>query len=136
MANKRTSASDKSHHMTYKTQQIWAKNRKRKLERALKKNPENLQIVAALKNITYRRGTPKAPHWSASNIAMAQLVKKFAGFCDKNIFHANKDLKIAAFTHIASKRPARTATSTISHTKGMYAIKARAHSRSGEMTWA
>lgn len=134
MANKRTSASDKAHHMTYKTQQIWAKNRRAKLERALKRNPNNLQIVEALKNVTYRRGTPKTSQWSASDIANAQLIKSFCGFCDKNVFHANKDLKLAAWTHIASKRP-ELITRINSHTKGMFSIKSRAHTKEVS-TWA
>lgn len=42
----------------YANELRWSKNRKRKLNRALKAQPNNLQIVEALKNIKYRRKTP------------------------------------------------------------------------------
>ena len=134
MATKRTSASDKAHAMIYKTQQIWSKNRKLKLERALKRNPENTQISEALKNIQYRRKTPSTQEWSASSKAMAQLVKLFTGFCDKNIFHANKDLREAAYQAIKAKQP-KIEHSLSQNTKGMFSIKARAHFK-GEPVWA
>lgn len=134
MATKRTSASDKSHHLTYKNQQIWAKNRKIKLERALRKNPENKQIEVALKGISYRRKTPSATVWNHTDKTMAKLFKQITGFCDKNIFHANKDIRMAAFANIASKRP-KVTTSINSTTKGMFSLKERAHSK-GKSTWA
>lgn len=134
MATKRTSASDKAHHLTYKNQQTWAKNRKIKLERALRKNPENTQIEAALKNISYRRKTPTSTIWNHTDKAMAKLFKQITGFCDKGIFHANKDVRFAAFTNIASKR-VKTTTSLSSSTKGMFSIKERAHTK-GTAVWA
>lgn len=134
MATKRTSASDKAHHMTYKAQMLWAKNRKIKLERALKKNPKNLQIVAALKSISYRRKTPTTSVWNHTDKYMAQLIKQVCGFCDRNIFHANKDLRAAAFSAIAAKCP-KGVTSLSSSTKSMFSLKTRAHSK-GELIWA
>lgn len=134
MANKRTSASDKSHHLTYKTQQIWAKNRKIKLERALKKNPENKQIEAALKNISYRRKTPTTQVWSHTDKAMAQLIKQISGFCDKNIFHPNKDIREVAYRNILAKQVKVPSTLGI-NTKGIFSLKERAHNK-GVYLWA
>lgn len=135
MANKRTSASDKAHHITYKTQKIWERNRKRKLERALKRNPENKQITVALSAISYRRGTPKNPHWNATDIKMALLVKQVAGFCNKDIFHANKDLRNVAWASINSKKAKSGITSTFSTVKNLFSLKTRAHT-GGVLIWA
>lgn len=65
------------HYAAYKNQGKQAANRKRKLSALLKKFPNNLQIAEALKNIKYRRGTPKSPHWSHSAINAAVLAKSF-----------------------------------------------------------
>lgn len=125
MGTKRSSASDKAHHMTYKAQQLWAKNRKIKLERALKLAPNNLQIVGALKNISYRRKTPTTKVWCHADKYMAGLVKQISGFCDRNIFHSNKDLRLVAFQNIASKQEKRE--KDLSTNKGSFSIKERAH---------
>lgn len=135
MSAKRSSASDKAHHVTYKAQQLWSRNRRIKLERALKNAPNNLQIVAALKNISYRRKTPKTREWCHVDKYMAHVIKQISGFCDKNIFHSNKDLRSAAFTNIASKRE-KVSTSPNFNSKSMYTMKERAHTGKGELVWA
>lgn len=53
-------------------------NRKRKLEKRLKDNPNDTCVINALKNIKYRRRTPKAPHWSHTSKAWAGTKKAFA----------------------------------------------------------
>ena len=134
MSAKRSSPSDKAQHLTYKTQKRWGTNRLIKLTRALKKNPENKQIEVAMKNISYRRGTPTTTQWSHSDKKMAQMVKTFCGFCDKNIFSSNKDAKHSAFLNIASKRT-NTESSLSNSTKGMFSLKTRAHN-GGALVWA
>ena len=77
----------------YKTKQVWKANRERKLLRALQKNPGNAkQIEAAIKNITYRRKTPKASIWTKTKIKTAQLVKFACGSCPHDIFSSNQKL--------------------------------------------
>jgi hypothetical protein len=77
----------------YKTKQTWKTNRERKLLRALQKNPGNAkQIEAAIKNITYRRKTPKATIWNKTKIKTAQLIKQVCGSCPHNIFSSNQKL--------------------------------------------
>jgi hypothetical protein len=77
----------------YKTKQTWKHNRERKLLRALQKNPGNAkQIEAAIKNITYRRKTPKASIWTKTKIKTAQLVKFACGSCPHDIFSSNQKL--------------------------------------------
>jgi hypothetical protein len=77
----------------YKSKQTWKHNRERKLLRALQKNPGNAkQIEAAIKNITYRRKTPKASIWTKTKIKTAQLVKFACGSCPHDIFSSNTKL--------------------------------------------
>ena len=78
MANKSTTGGKKAQYASYKASNKQESNRKRKLERALKLHPNNTQIEVALKNIGYRRGTPKAAHWSHTSKHLAQLSKSFA----------------------------------------------------------
>jgi len=134
MASKRSSTSDKSQHAKYKVEQLWSKNRKTKLERALKNSPNNLQIAAALKNISYRRCTPKSKQWSHSTKALAHLVKQISGFCDKNIFHPNKDIREAAYANIRAHSKIGSEGLKLV-TKGTFSIKERAHFK-GVPVWA
>ena len=77
----------------YKTKQVWKANRERKLLRALQKNPGNAkQIEAAIKNITYRRKTPKSSIWNKTKIKTAQLIKFACGSCPHDIFSSNQKL--------------------------------------------
>jgi hypothetical protein len=77
----------------YKSKQTWKHNRERKLLRALQKNPGNAkQIEAAIKNITYRRKTPKASIWNKTKIKTAQLIKFACGSCPHDIFSSNQKL--------------------------------------------
>ena len=77
----------------YKSKQTWKANRERKLLRALQRNPGNAkQIEAAIKNITYRRKTPKATIWNKTKIRTAQLIKSACGSCPHDIFSSNTKL--------------------------------------------
>lgn len=77
MANK-TSKSNEAYFARYKTQGIRAKNKKLRLERELRQNPNNKTVEVALKSITsYSRAAPKTPKWSHTDIAVAVLNKLF-----------------------------------------------------------
>lgn len=58
MGAKKVSQKGKGSCATYKATGKYEKNRKRRLERHLKKYPDDAVAQAALKNITYRRYTP------------------------------------------------------------------------------
>lgn len=82
----------------YKSNRTWEKNRKAKLERTLKAQPNNEQVKNALKQIVYRRKTPNTRVWSASWIKVAKLFKLFEGRFDPNIMSANQELARAALS--------------------------------------
>jgi len=65
------------HYAAYKAQNKQASNRKRKLLKLQKEQPNNEQIAAALQNIKYRRYTPKVQHWSHTAINTVMLFKTF-----------------------------------------------------------
>lgn len=75
----------------YKSTRRWESNRKLKLERTLRKQPNNEQVRLALKGMVYRRKTPKAPEWTSTWIATAKLFKLFGGRFDRAIMSANVD---------------------------------------------
>lgn len=77
MATKTRSKQQGLHYAAYKAQNKQAANRKRKLEKLLKAFPNNTQIAVALKNIKYRRCTPKTPQWSHTRIYYTMLAKTF-----------------------------------------------------------
>ena len=80
----------------YKSSKRWETNRRRKLERALKSHPNNLQIVEAHKNISYRRCTPKTRNWTKTKIRLASLLKRFVGVCHQDMFSNNEKTSVPA----------------------------------------
>lgn len=92
----------------YKTNKRWESNRKRRLERVLKEQPTNQQVINALKGgMVYRRRTPTNRVWSASWIRIAKLFKEFTGRFDPAIMSSNVD---AARTALQRPGPKSTAT--------------------------
>lgn len=87
---KSSSKSKQAQYQLYQTQTRWKTNRERKLLRALERSPNNKQIEAALKNIKYRRKTPKAQVWTKTKIRTAQLLKQVCGSCPAAIFSSNQ----------------------------------------------
>ena len=94
---------------SYKASNKQATNRKRKLLKLQKLQPNNEQITKALDNIKYRRHTPVTPTWSHTAINNAMLFKTFqrGGYA--------------------------TVTSMLE--KDMFKLKARAHTK-GELVWS
>ena len=68
----------------------WEVNRKRKLEKQLKLQPNNEQVKLALQNIHRRRKTPTNREWSKSWIRIAKLFKLFSGRFDRSIMSSNQ----------------------------------------------
>lgn len=96
MANKPSGKSATSYFANYKASNTHAKNRKRKLEKQLKLQPNNEQVKTALGNIMYRRSTPTKREWSASWIRVAKIFKMFEGRFDRNIMSNNPTVAAAA----------------------------------------
>lgn len=96
MANKSGGASKTGQAAGYKANKTWEKNRLRKLRRALKRSPDNEQILTALKGVVYRRKTPTVRTWSASKIRIAELFKMFSGHVDLAMFSNNEKVSVPA----------------------------------------
>lgn len=99
MANK-VSKNRQNAYAAYKAVSRWKTNREVRLLRALKANPNNTQIGAAIKNISYRRRTPKASFWSHSMKRSAQLIKEFCGSCPHAVFNSNKLIATEALANL------------------------------------
>lgn len=97
MSNKSPKGSGRKAGLTrYKTSNTYETNRKRKLARALRRNPENKQIELALKDKGMPRKTPKVPTWSPTAIRNAYLMKLFTGKYNKDIFSNDMDQYVIA----------------------------------------
>lgn len=135
MANKATSKSQEAYYARYKSK--YSQNRERKLRRALKRNPNNIQIETALKNVSYRRHTPKTRVWSKSAISTAMLMKSFTGKFDKGIFSTDPKVSQAA---CATRNPniflsLKDMVVGPMNAKRPFSIGARAHNPNGQVVW-
>ncbi len=131
MANKSRGSSGKAYYAAYKTQGTFAKNRRKKLERTLKAQPNNLQVVQALKNISnYRRKTPGTSVWSSTKRTVAKLFKEFTGTMDINVFNTNPAIKSVAVSGLKAK------TKTTMSGKVTNKLGDRAHDKLGNLVWA
>lgn len=113
MAAKQRSRHQKELYTQYKSQNRFATNRKRKLLKLLKEQPNNAQIPVALENIKYRRKTPGTPHFSKTKIAtlaVMALAKKGAGKDQPEVPRPN--------------------------IKHMFSLATRAHTQNGEHPWS
>lgn len=130
MASKSRSKHQGNLYAQYKTEQRWAKNRRKKLEALAKVHPDNAQIKDALSNIKYRRRTPKSPHWSHSAIATAKLFKEFVGHFDTKELH--KERVMFTGTPKENTSPEKVSKDP----KGFYSLASRAHDRQGVLIWS
>lgn len=101
--------SHKVYYASYKSQNKFAANRKRKLLRLAKQQPNNLQITEALKNITYRRKTPNTSHLTGA--------------------------KKATISMMASIKNNKSPTFDRPVVKNMFTLGTRAHNK-GELIWS
>lgn len=75
---KRSGKGNELRYAAYKQNKTWEANRKKRLARALKRNPENTQIEETLKGgLVYRRSTPNSKQWSSTKRSEAILFKEF-----------------------------------------------------------
>lgn len=126
---KRASKSYASYYAQYKSTQRWRTNRERRLKQLLKSQPNNQQIVQALKDVKYRRCTPKSEFWSRGNIYMAQLFKQFTGRAPLALFSSNqKTVQQALQTAVPlASKPGSDRVS--------FSLAARAHDGHGSPIW-
>ena len=106
-------------------------NRKRKLLKQLKLQPNNEQVKDAITNIKYRRKTPKGQEWSKTDITIAKLFKEFSGRADWDLFSSNPKVQAAAISKHSTKSFHNLPQGKVSFTLG-----ARAHDGAGILVWA
>jgi len=69
-------------------------NRKRRLERTLKAQPNNKQVQVALsEGRGHKRKTPNNPFWSHTMIREARLFKEFTGRMDVSVFSSTEAVR-------------------------------------------
>ena len=125
------SKSKQAYSALYKSSTRWATNRKIKLTRLLKQQPNNEQIKDALANIKYRRHTPNTKTvWSHGNIRLAKLFKEFTGRASADLFSSNPKVQSAALAY----RPDADKLKVIEG-KVSFSLGARAHDSKGNLVW-
>jgi hypothetical protein len=125
------SKSKQAYSALYKSSTRWATNRKIKLTRVLKQQPNNEQIKDALANIKYRRHTPNTKTvWSHGNIRLAKLFKEFTGRASADLFSSNPKVQAAALAY----RPDWDKLKSIEG-KVSFSLGARAHDSKGNLIW-
>jgi hypothetical protein len=105
-------------------------NRKRKLLKQLKLQPNNEQVKDALVNIKYRRKTPKTQEWSKTDIHIAKLFKEFTGRADWDLFSSNPKVQAAAIAKHSTKD-----FHNLPKSKVTFSLGARAHDKYGNLVW-
>ena len=134
----KTSKSAEAYAARYKTTNMYSANRKRKLTRTMKAQPNNKQLALAIKNITsYRRRIPKDSYWSHSMIETAKLYKKFVGVFDKNLFSQKpEDQEAARRARNPNLFPKAKKPVTTKRRINEFSLAARAHDTFGNLVWA
>ena len=120
--SKRSGKAHASGYTNYKNSGREAKNRVAKLTKLFLKNPNNLQLEAAIKNVTHRRKVPVSPAWSASKIRVAKIVKEFTGVFDKDYFSTDVELYSAA---IHKRKASKFLNLPIASKRSMFSIGER-----------
>lgn len=104
-------------------------NRKRRLERTLKAQPNNKQVQLALLDTGSKRKAPNSPQWSHTAIRLAKLFKEFSGRAPKELFSSNPKVQQAAMSV-----PSTKLFINLPQGKVDFSIAARAFMRKGS-TW-
>ena len=139
MANKQ-SKSREAYFARYQQAGKYASNRKAKLERTMRKQPNNTQIPLALKNVaSYRRKDPKESYWSHQMIEIAKIYKAFVGVFDKGLFNQKLEDQEAA-RRVRNPNlfpePAKDTSGQQKKRISEFSLAARAHDSRGNLVWA
>jgi hypothetical protein len=125
------SKSKQAYSALYKSSTRWATNRKIKLTRVLKQQPNNEQIKDALANIKYRRHTPNAKTvWSHGNIRLDKLFKEFTGRASADLFSSNPKVQAGALAYRPNWENVKVIEGKVS-----FSLGARAHDSKGNLVW-
>ena len=104
-------------------------NRRRRLERTIKAQPNNKQAQLALGDSKTKRKASNKREWSHSARRLAQLFKLFTGKAPKELFSSNRTIQDEALRTISGQRPA------VPTQKIDFSIRARAHDKAGQLVW-
>jgi len=108
-----------------------AVNRIIRLERTLKTQPNNKDVIMALKNTRAHRKTPFKPFWSHSMIYTAKLFKAFNGWVNIDMFKE----RIKGSVAVPLTKGVRVSTKMVPESKGMYHLGLRATDSIGVRVW-
>lgn len=132
----KTSKNKEAYYAKYQVGKVAERNRRIKLERQLVLQPNNAeQIQLAIKNISYRRKTPKAPFWSHQMVNTAKLFKHFVGVFDKGVFSTTPEASAAA-VRVRNNNLFSVKNNQKVKNVSMFSIGERCHNGAGVLIWA
>lgn len=109
-------------------------NRKRRLERTIKAQPNNEQAKVALSDDRpSSRKTPNSSYWSHTMIREARLFKEFTGRMDLNVFSSTESVRGNARLHLTRQDWSQI---KLPEGKVSFTLGARAHDALGKLVWA
>lgn len=127
MATKQTKAAAPAPSTSNRTEA----NRRRRLERTVKAQPNNEQAKRALTDTKNKRKAPVTQYWTHTMIREARLFKQFTGKMDINVFSSNEVIRANARLHLNSGDKTKLPNVKVNFTLG-----ARAHDGKGNLVWA
>lgn len=130
MAGKKTSKGKEGYYANYKSSGKYARNKKLKIARAIKRDPNNKALANHLLDINYSRKTPGSNGWSHSGIAMAKVFKEFCGHFNKDVLSSNPKQASEALQKLGSNRSSfklPTAVLESVQAKRPFSLEARAN---------
>lgn len=80
----------------YKANKVRDINRTKRIEAAIKRDPNNEQLKQHLKDPGKYRSAPKTEKWNPTTIRIAELMKMFVGKWDENILSTDMEIWGAA----------------------------------------
>ena len=125
MATKQTAKAEPTNNKVARTEA----NRKRRLERTLKAQPNNKQVELALKDSKSKRKASTKRVWSHSARATAQLFKEFGCSAPIALFSTNQKVQQDALQTVRSTN-AKPVVGKVDFT-----LRARAHDKHGRLVW-
>jgi hypothetical protein len=102
-------------------------NRKRRLQKLLKQQPNNKQLQNAVLETGQTRKKPTTPQWSHGNIRLAKLFKYFRGSAPKELFSSNPKVQQAALATPSTKQFINLPQGKVDFTLGARAFMRKAN---------
>jgi hypothetical protein len=109
---KKTSKGKELKYARYAREGRYNANKKRNITKALKDNPDSVELKAALAGISWKRKAPKNREWRPEAKALAHTIRLVMGKSSKDLFSSNVELARNTMNEISKGVPKLPAVKT------------------------